>query len=169
MSNSETGLKRSLFFWFLGNEQRGEIKPARCGSIGARRLATLKHRFTSSDSDLIRENAACRSRTCNLRLRRPTLYPIELRLLAFRAGHDTAGGAAEQATPTTHFLPWVISRNWLAPASQNHFNARLILQKLQGVVKRYAGTLFSLVFRVVTVWCGNPSAPANGLANRPAM
>src|SRR3954463_12215671 len=25
--------------------------------------------------------AACRSRTCNLRFRRPTLYPIELKLL----------------------------------------------------------------------------------------
>src|SRR5688500_18407225 len=27
------------------------------------------------------KNAACRTRTCNLRFRRPTLYPIELKLL----------------------------------------------------------------------------------------
>src|SRR5438552_2647328 len=35
-------------------------------------------------------NAACRSRTCNLRFRRPTLYPIELKLPCPRLCRGTA-------------------------------------------------------------------------------
>ena len=83
------------------------------------------------------KNALGRTRTCNLRFRRPSLYPIELRVLfrlsrAFYQGsrnEATARGAVDRGQWTEIAMPTLSPDHWLlspAPCFAGRYNAGMV-------------------------------------------
>ena len=88
-SNAAASLSRALasgcppaaFCGWWGNDMDLDVSRGR---------SPPHHSATTATSGVNSVNAPCRTRTCNLRFRRPTLYPIELKVLRY-VPRETAG------------------------------------------------------------------------------